>query len=321
MNRQIIFRMAVPLLMFITFSVSFIMAQDENPELFIHEAFRAQTTPKIDGRLDDACWQKVQKWNGFTASANKKAEVQTSFTALYDDQYFYLGITCNEPKISGLIANKLKNDSPVWDDDSVEFFVDLLLETGNYYQFIVNSKGTKYDGCKKTGKDWNPAWDVKTNVSENAWTIEIRIPFSIFDQDMKNQKTSEIGVWGFAVCRSRYAAGNICERSYFGAIYQNHHQPKLFGRLISKEFILKECLKEKDKTSSLIKKNPHLFQQLEQAFNENGKRLHALASVIQNANLNNCAMEHNAIITQYKSIAKQYQDLEWDAKFEELFKK
>ena len=298
----------------------FTMTHTANPELFILEAFRAQTAPNIDGRLDDSCWQEHQKWSGFNASVNKKADVQTSFTALYDDQYFYLGLTCNEPNPHELLAEKLKNDSPVWNDDSVEIFIDLLLQAGNYYQFVVNSKGTQFDACKKIGKDWNPVWDAKINVSKKTWSIEIRIPFSIFNQDIKNQKTSNLAVWGFAICRNRYVTGK-CERSYFGSIYENHNQPNLFGRLISKEFILKECLKEKEKTGSLIEKNSPFFQKLKQAFNENGKKLDTLASVIQNANLNKCAMEHESIMAQYKLIAKQYQDLEWDAKFETLFKK
>jgi len=322
MNTRMTFSM-LPAVMFVLLAgVGLSLAQAESPELFIHEASRIQAVPEINGRLDDECWQTARKWDGFMASAGKKAEIKTSFAALYDGQYFYLGIECEDPDTAGLVARYEGRDSKVYEDDSVEIFFDPAHSHENEYQLVVNSKGEKYDGCKKIGKKWDPDWDVKTSVTSGAWTVELRIPFAAFDQGPQDRKAFGAAVWGFALCRNRHTAGDF-GRSYFGAIYGSHHQPKLFGHLVFREFMAKACLAEKEKVAAALGRNHEVAKKLQGVFEENSGKIDQLARMLSRpgAELNACYREYEAILEQYASILKQFNELEWDARFEPLFQK
>lgn len=323
MSARMTFSM-LPAVIFVFLAGAGISVQAESPELFIHEASRIQAVPEINGRLDDECWQAARKWDGFMASAGKKAEIRTSFTALYDDQYFYLGIECEEPNTAGLTAKYEGRDSEVWDDDSVEIQFDpmhLHSEDECYYQIAANVKGEKLDWCQKTGWQWNPDWDIKTSVTNGAWMLEMRIPFSAFDQT-QDRKPLVGAVWGFAMCRTRRAGGGF-ERSYFGAIYSRHRQPKLFGHLVFREFMVGGCLAEKEKAAMVFKRNPAIAKKLEGAFEKNSLKIDRLARVISrnDAGINACYRAYEAICAQYASILEQFDDLELDARYESLFQR
>gem|GEM_PF-3325453 len=277
------------------------MAQGSSDDLFIHEADRIQAAPEINGRLDDNCWQKARWWSGFQAGPNKPAAVQTSFAALYDDQYFYLGIKCDEPDVAGLVMRHTERDSEVYEDDCVEVFIDPAHSHQSYYQFILNPKGAKYDGH---GMDagWNPEWDVKTSVTNGSWTIEMRVPFSAFNQAPQDKKASGAPVFGVAICRNRRNAANP-ELSYFGAVYGSHHQPERFGHLfLDRKSLVQECLAEKEKVAAAFSKNPKLAQERKQIFEENNRKVDQLAKNISSADLKACYREYEAIVRQYAEL-------------------
>jgi hypothetical protein len=64
----------------------------------VYHATRTELKPRIDGRLDDACWQQVGAWEGgFIQQQPNQAKPpsqQTEIKILYDDTYLYIGIIC-----------------------------------------------------------------------------------------------------------------------------------------------------------------------------------------------------------------------------------
>ena len=62
----------------------------------VYHATRTELKPRIDGRLDDACWQQVGEWEGgFIQQQPNQAKApsqETEIKILYDDTYLYMAI-------------------------------------------------------------------------------------------------------------------------------------------------------------------------------------------------------------------------------------
>jgi len=70
------------------------------------------------------------------------------------------------------------HDSEVWQDNSVEVFLDPSGTAGsNYYQVVLNPGGVRADLLARRREAWNPELKVATKVSRGEWTAELAIPF------------------------------------------------------------------------------------------------------------------------------------------------
>src|SRR5690554_1330475 len=82
----------------------------------IYHAARTELKPRIDGRLDDECWQQTGNWEGgFIQQQPNQAKApsqETEIKILYDDTYLYMAIVCydNEPeKIRSILGRRDEN--------------------------------------------------------------------------------------------------------------------------------------------------------------------------------------------------------------------
>ncbi|MHB9139201.1 MAG: sugar-binding protein, partial [Victivallaceae bacterium] len=134
------------------------------------------SVPVIDGKLDDKCWQVpvVGEFRDFVNFG--KSKVETKIWLAYDNDYFYCAAKCYEPDQSKIVRKHTKRDFALWNDDSMELFLDTSCGRKNYYQFIINSANAIYDS-NMTDKKFNA--DVKSAVSFDAdgWTVEMAIPW------------------------------------------------------------------------------------------------------------------------------------------------
>jgi len=165
------------------------------------------SSPKIDGFLEDEAWQQAKA----TEFLNQE-QIRTEFRFLHDEHNLYLGIVCHEPAIKDIRANVTKRDSNVYSDDSVEIFLNPCKGSEQYLQLIVNSIGTVYD-TRIVGQTRIPSWElsgleVKTSISDQAWTIEMRMPIaallSVLDT-LPLRKSVTADSWSFNLVRNRYS--------------------------------------------------------------------------------------------------------------------
>lgn len=148
---------------------------------------------QIDGKIDEAAWTNAPSvfmvpWNA------DKAAVKTKVSGLWDEKYLYLAIDCEEPETSKFSAVQRKNDDElIWQDASVEIFLNFSEDRKTYYQLIVNPFGSFSDQQliidNEDKKTWDWKWNsnaiVKTRIETNkGWTAEIKIPLSSF-KDIK----------------------------------------------------------------------------------------------------------------------------------------
>ena len=195
-------------------------------EMRLYECLRAAAPPKLDGRLDDACWQAARPSSGFARvirNADKPPSYQTHIRLAYDDAYLYVGIQCDEPHPENIRAAIMVDDNAsVCGDDSIEMFFHPNPQSRDYYQLVANSCGTRYDG-RVLDASWDANWEAVGRVGGAAWFLECRIALDSFP----DRGT----VWRFNVCRELRSTDPIEFHAWsntFGAF----HSPHRFGHLI-----------------------------------------------------------------------------------------
>jgi len=168
-------------------------------------AVKVNPSPNIDGVLDDECWHRATPISDFFQRDPREGEPSTEKTEVrivYDDDRLYIGISCFDSEASKIIANELRRDGVLDNDDVVGIVLDTFHDHRSGFQFAINPNGARYDGLitddgNGQNRDWNGVWDVRTTVTSDGWFAEIEIPFSTLRFSEDNNQ-----VWGFNVQRS-----------------------------------------------------------------------------------------------------------------------
>lgn len=213
--------------------ISFMSAAGVQP-LKVICASRADTPPKIDGRLDDPCWAGTEVREDFVPSSGEDAPMRraTAMRALYDDQNIYIGlqffwddIETLRKGVDGIVKKRGQSNGQrickfenYANSYGVELFIDPGASEVNYYQILFNAAG------QMTGH-FKMRWDLfiggpsfKSAVDGNCWTVEFVYPF---------KGLSPGGEWGVNVCRNDETYYSIW-KPMTGA----YNNPKMFGRLV-----------------------------------------------------------------------------------------
>lgn len=195
---------------------------------------RTSTPPVIDGRIEELCWRRVGRADGFVLNdTGREPREKTEAYVTYDDKNLYLAFICHETEIDKIKAIATERDGSVWKDDCVEVFIDSDHDHFRYYHVVSNTKGVRYDeevvflGTVPTwNRHWNAVWQAEASVDKNSWSTEIAIP-------LKEIMSSRNDLWGLNLCRERYASEKP-EFSSWSWTEGGFHKPKKFGHLIFK---------------------------------------------------------------------------------------
>ncbi|MDE0043036.1 MAG: hypothetical protein OXT74_13435, partial [Candidatus Poribacteria bacterium] len=112
------------------------------------DALETDSPPKIDGMLNDICWQRATQSGNFIQygpSPGDPATQPTKVYITYDRNRLYVGFECFKDDMNRLAANSTRRDSPFFSDDYVEVFLDTFLDKRNCYAFALNPLGTQRD--------------------------------------------------------------------------------------------------------------------------------------------------------------------------------
>ena len=178
----------------------------------------------IDGKLDDGPWVNIPK-----ASIGSMRELQTgrlptygtSFLAEWIGNNLYFAIRCEESAGENLnIATEKHGDQAIWYGDAIE--IELATESHSYYQIAVNPAGALVDLDRAAPRNqwfnWSSKAEVATQIADDHWTVEIRIPITDDANDPLHQvvgrKPTQSLPWHINVCRQRIR-DNASEYSAF----------------------------------------------------------------------------------------------------------
>ncbi len=148
-------------------------------------AFRLAEPLTVDGVLDDPVYDQVPAAGGFLQQEPDEgapASESTRVWVLYDADNLYIAAELEEEHPERLMASEMRRDhrSIGW-NDSFQIVLDTFYDRRNGFLFHTNALGALFDAQvtdeRNTNSDWNTVWWVKSQVVEEGWTVEIRIPF------------------------------------------------------------------------------------------------------------------------------------------------
>lgn len=204
------------------------------PPIFIPDVIRplpsadvpfTDSAPALDGRLDDAAWQKAGHIGICVTNLGAEARQLSDVMLLRDASNLYVGMRCREPRLDRMKVAVSEHDGPVFTDDSVEILIDPSSKSRDYYHFAVNAIGTRFEQYAMN-PSWNGEWRAATGREVGAWTAEIAIPFA----PLKVTPTAGSS-WRANFCRNRTTTMGDPENSCWSATYGSYHTPIRFGIL------------------------------------------------------------------------------------------
>jgi hypothetical protein len=163
-------------------------------------AYRPQSRPQIDGRIDKAFWSQAPWTEAFVdieGESRPPPTYRTRAKLLWDDAALYIAAEMQE---SHVWATLRQRDSIVYHDNDFEVFLSPTGDNHAYYELEVNALNTIFDlFLSKPYRDGGPAdhaWDVRGLQSavhvdgtlndprdeDRGWSVELALPWSAFDR-------------------------------------------------------------------------------------------------------------------------------------------
>ncbi|WP_084397806.1 carbohydrate binding family 9 domain-containing protein [Henriciella aquimarina] len=159
--------------------------------------------PVIDGKLDDAAWDKAAVLTEFYQVEPEitAPDVKTRVYLAYDEDNLYVAVYAFDDEIDDIFATILERDGEVWRDDMLRFYIDPF-DTGiSGFGFDVNALGARAERLVQANRgpvdEWDTIWDSAGQILEDGWSAELVIPFRSLSFDPGGDG------WGLMVTRER----------------------------------------------------------------------------------------------------------------------
>lgn len=195
---------------------------------------RLPSAPAIDGRLDDAGWERsaMAKLEHLLYESAAPAVETTAFLG-YDDENLYVGVRCAEDgarkpaALPGIMAPET-----IGMQDWLEIFLMPDGRGGAYYHFLLAAGGARrqqrlLDGQRDS--EWNVPYSAAAKVTANGWEAEWSIPLYVLGEDRLSED------FRLNICRVRPTEPvEYITWSPLGgkAVRRGFHDPEKFGRVI-----------------------------------------------------------------------------------------
>ena len=201
------YKVSFSAILFIFFiNISFVQSQDL-VEKRIHTAISIldKEKPEIDGQLNEKIWH-VGLWETDfiqrQPNENTAPSEQTTFKILFDAKYLYIGLRMYDQAPNSINQRMSRRDG--FEGDWVEVILDGNGDLRSAFSITITAAGVRGDkiiSMNGSNEDlfWNPIWSAKTNIDEEGWTAEMKIPFSQL-RFGKSQNTT----WGLQVRRKYF---------------------------------------------------------------------------------------------------------------------
>ncbi|MEJ2541351.1 MAG: DUF5916 domain-containing protein [Gemmatimonadota bacterium] len=145
----------------------------------------------LDGFIDEAAWEGIEPLNltmyqpVFRGESGREIQVLVG----YDDEALYVAARFYHDDPSDIRAFSLTRDT--WSgDDGFGLFLDTFNDNENAVRFVGMPLGTRMDmsitgdgqnfntgSAGPRGISWNTFWDLETQITEEGWYGEMRVPF------------------------------------------------------------------------------------------------------------------------------------------------
>jgi hypothetical protein len=164
-------------------------------------AVRITDSPKIDGILNDTCWNNVEPASDFTQTElepGQPSKQRSEVRIVYDDVAIYIGAKLYDNHPDSILHELSTRDNEA-NADLFGVLFDTYNDDINAFGFFVTAAGTQLDGrYSSEGQDlnWNAVWQSSIKFNEEGWVVEMKIPYSALRFSAKEEQT-----WGFNILR------------------------------------------------------------------------------------------------------------------------
>ncbi len=141
---------------------------------------KAERPPKLDGRLDDPCWDGAEPIEFVDDSRRVDARIRAWLR--HDAENIYIGFrreaSHKDGKLVPWTTNTEGDGAPAWQDDSLK--VRFLTGADPFSYLFLSASGAKFTGQGGRAMTIKPAkthsWRTAVYTTPEAWSAEIAIP-------------------------------------------------------------------------------------------------------------------------------------------------
>jgi uncharacterized protein DUF5916/cellulose/xylan binding protein with CBM9 domain len=185
-------------------------AQTVKPEKSVLLPITEKLSIDIDGKILENEWANAVLISDFIQREpddGKPVSEKTKVYLLYDADNLYIAFRCWDNEPDKIIANVMRRDEWLLNNDCIEIFLDTYHDHRNAFYFSTNPLGAQRDGIitaelpdDQQNWDWNGVWDNASSIDSSGWTAEFSIPFKTLRFDDNDTLT-----WGvnFSRCIPR----------------------------------------------------------------------------------------------------------------------
>jgi Carbohydrate family 9 binding domain-like len=296
--------------------------------LSFYTANYTSKAPSINGKLDDACWEKAQVYNTYYVYFKPNpipGKLKTEFRMLYDSKGIYLAIVNYEKNLDKVRKKYTVRDaSKLWTDDCAEIYFDPYCDGVGFTKFVVNAGGIIGDmrriDAAVSLPDWNgSAWNAAVDERKNAWVIEAFFPW----RDLGGRVETG-SLWKFCHVRYAWSTGKFIGVSSspggcynnpenFGFIYFAGTKPVgsvRIGKLLAKKATPPWCLQQGDSLLVCDSGNKVKLKKLSELIKSASSECEKLIEELKKLNPDVIKSAKTGILKQQKTSFANYRALE-----------
>jgi len=139
--------------------------------------------PKIDGRLDDACWKTATHVRGFYRyGGGTPSPQQTEVWICADRTHLYFAFRCLDSRPDLIQSSMTQRNGNLGHDDFVGMDIDSQGSRHGFSTFITTARGTQFEQLEGGTADnitWAGDWKTATRRTKRGWNCEMAIPFAL----------------------------------------------------------------------------------------------------------------------------------------------
>ena len=153
---------------------------------------------KVDGKLNEAVWQKAPVIRSFVRPDKIALERKTTVQIVFTPQQVVFGFKVYIPRKELTIVKTLRDKSTT-SIDCVEVMIDTAAGGDNYKHIIVNAGNGIFDRyCEQGGfvgdEKWNADFSSAVTVNNDHWVCELAIPYRSLGLQANDGKRWKINI-------------------------------------------------------------------------------------------------------------------------------
>ncbi|MBK9339048.1 MAG: carbohydrate binding family 9 domain-containing protein [Lewinellaceae bacterium] len=161
-----------------------------------------ETTPTLDGRLTDSCWQTLSPLDAFSTAFPVFGEApnrRTEARIFYGPDALYIAAYCQTPDAEARFDGSSRDGQVTGDWFRVS--LDTWNDDRMVFDFTVTAAGVQLDSRQGAG-NWDSRWQSAVTRHTDGWSVEIRIPFTALRFARKSEQN-----WGLQLTRYDRSTG------------------------------------------------------------------------------------------------------------------